>query len=286
MAQLLINGLAMGFVYALVGIEYTLIWNSTGLLNFSHDKFITFSAYIFAGMYVLSLGLPPALAVIATLITIFLFGVVVALGIFNPLAKMTSNLYAIIGTVILGRIISEIIRLTWGPLPFTVDNFLTGTFSIGPLVIGKAYVYIILSAIVIVVGLQILFKATKVGKAIRCVSQNKTAAALMGINVARNTAFTIGLSAVICSVIGILVIPLFSVEMNMANMIGLKGFTSGVVGGFGYLPGAIVGGLLVGIVESVSVTVLPAVYKDCVSFILLIAFLLFKPNGLLGNKQN
>lgn len=285
MAQLLINGLAMGFVYALVGIEYTLIWNSTGLLNFSHDKFITFSAYIFAGMYVLNLGLPPTLGIVATLITMFLFGVIVALGIFNPLCKMSSNLYAIMGTVILGRIISEIIRFTWGPLPFTVNNFLTGTFKIGSLVIGKAYVYIIVAAIIIVVALQFLFRATKIGKAIRCVSQNKTAASLMGINVPRNIAFTVGLSACICSIIGILVIPLFSVEMNMANMIGLKGFTSGVVGGFGYIPGAIIGGLLVGIIESISVTVLPAVYKDCISFILLIAFLLFKPTGLLGHKK-
>ncbi len=83
--QLLITGIAMGFIYALVGIEYTLIWNATGLLNFSHDKFILFGAYMFAGTYVLSLGLPPALAILCTIITMFLFGVISAYVIFNPL---------------------------------------------------------------------------------------------------------------------------------------------------------------------------------------------------------
>ncbi|TQI68319.1 branched-chain amino acid ABC transporter permease [Clostridium sp. KNHs216] len=285
MLQLLINGLAMGFIYALVGVEFTLIVNSTGLTNFSHDKFIALGAYCFAGLYVQQLGLSPALAVIATLATMFFFGVIVALGIFIPLSKMSSDIFALIGTVVLGRIISEIIRLIWGPLPFTVNNFLTGTLKIGNIVIGWAYVYIIIISIIIVAGLQILFKFTKVGKAIRCVSQNKAAASLMGVNVAQNIAFTTALSTVICMVIGILVIPLFTVEMNMAGMVGLKGFAAGVIGGFGYLPGAILGGLTLGLVESISVTVLPAVYKDCVAFIILIVFLLFKPTGMLGHKK-
>ena len=98
--QLLITGIAMGFIYALVAIEYTLIWNSTGLLNFSHDKFILLGAYMFAGSYVLSLGLPPVLAIIATIITMFLFGVISAFVIFNPLSRLSTNLFAVIGTVI------------------------------------------------------------------------------------------------------------------------------------------------------------------------------------------
>ena len=105
--QLLITGVAMGFIYALVGIEYTLIWNSTGLLNFSHDKFILFGAYMFAGSYVLSLGLPPVLAILCTVLTMFLLGMVSAFAIFNPLSRLSTNLFAVIGTVILGRIITE-----------------------------------------------------------------------------------------------------------------------------------------------------------------------------------
>lgn len=283
--QLLISGVAMGFIYALVGIEYTLIWNATSLLNFSHDKFILLSAYFFAGTFVLGSGLPVPLAIIFTVITMFLFGVAAALLIFNPLSKMSSNLFAIIGTVILGRIITECIRIIWGPLPFSLDGFLKGAIYIGDLVVSRAYLVIIAVCAIITVGLQVFLKTTKMGKAMRCVSNNKVAASLMGINVPLNIAFTVGLSAVICSCIGILVIPLFNVDLSMSAMIGLKGFSAGVIGGFGYLPGAIAGGLLMGVVENIGSMVFPSVYKDCISFVLLITFLLLKPTGLLGHKK-
>lgn len=285
-AQLLVSGIAMGFIYALVAIEYTLIWNATRLLNFSHDKFIMLGAYFFAGTYVLRLGLPVPFAILFTLISMFLFGIGVALLIFNPLSKMSSNLYAIIGTVILGRIITEMIRLIWGPLPFSLDSFLKGTVHLGPLVISKAYIVIITVCSLVTLGLHLFLKSTKAGKAMRCVSDNKVAASLMGINVPMNIAFTVGLSALICGTVGILVIPMFNVDMSMSGMIGLKGFSAGVVGGFGYLPGAILGGLLMGIVENLGSMVFPSVYKDCISFVLLILFLLVRPSGLLGHKKN
>ena len=165
--QMLITGIAMGFIYALVGIEYTLIWNSTGLLNFSHDKFILFGAYMFAGSYVLSLGLPPVLAILCTVLTMFLLGMVSAFAIFNPLSKLSTNLFAVIGTVILGRIITESVRLIWGPLPFTLDNFLRGSIHLGPVVVSKAHIVIIVVCSIITAGLQIFFKTTKMGKAMR-----------------------------------------------------------------------------------------------------------------------
>ena len=283
--QLLISGVAMGFIYALVGIEYTLIWNATGLLNFSHDKFILISAYFFAGSYVLGAGLPFALSIVFTLATMFLFGVFAALLVFNPLSKMSTNLFAVIGTVILGRIITEAIRLLWGPIPFSLDGFLKGAIHIGDLVMSRAYVVIIAVCMLITILLQVFFKTTKMGKAMRCVSNNKVAASLMGINVPLNIAFTIGLSAVVCSIIGMLVVPLFNVDMSMSGMIGLKGFSSGVIGGFGYLPGAILGGILMGIVENIGSMVFPSIYKDCISFVLLITFLLLKPSGLLTPER-
>lgn len=283
--QLLITGIAMGFIYALVGIEYTLIWNATGLLNFSHDKFILLGAYMFAGSYVLSLGLSPVLAIFFTALTMFLFGIVSAFAIFNPLSKLSTNLFAVIGTVILGRIMVESVRLIWGPLPFALDNFLRGSLHFGSVAVSKANLVIIVVCSLITIALQVFYKKTKTGKAMRCVSENKTAASLMGINVPLNIAVTVGLSSVVCATIGILVIPIFHVELQMSSMIGLKGFASGVIGGFGYLPGAIVGGILLGLVEIFGSMVIPSVYKDCLSFVLLIIFLLVKPSGILGNKK-
>lgn len=283
--QLLIAGVAMGFIYALVGVEYTLVFNSIGLLNFAHERFILLGAYVFAGTFAISFGLSHVWAIIAALIFMALFGALAAIGIFNPLRNMASRLYAIMGTIALGRIITESIRLIYGPQPFTVPNYITGVFRIGGVVISKANVVIIVVAILIVAVLQFYMKKTRAGKAMRCVNQNKNAAALMGINVSKNIVISIMISTAICAAIGMLIIPLYSIEPTMTSIIGLKGFAAGVIGGFGYLPGAIVGGLLVGIVENLSVLVLPAVYKDCVAYILMILFMLIRPSGLLGHKR-
>lgn len=278
--QLIINGIAMGFIYALVSMEYTIIYNSTGLLNFSHDKFITLGAYIFAGTFVLGLGVNPVVGVLATVVTMFLFGVLVAVGIFNPLRNMPSRLFAIMGTIALGRIISESIRLIYGATAKTVPGFITGVYRIGSIVVSKATLAIILVSICVVVVLQIYMMKTKAGKAMRCVNQNKAAATLMGINVSGSIMITIAISAVICTIIGVLVVPLYSINVSMSNMIGLKGYAAGIIGGFGYLPGAVIGGLLIGIVENLSTVVIAPVYKDCVSYIIMIIVILIQPNGL------
>lgn len=285
--QVLITGIAMGFIYALVAVEYTIIWNATGLLNFSHDKFIMLSAYVFAGAYMLSLGLPTPLAILSAILTMFLFGVVVALMIFNPLSKYSTNLFATMGTVILGRVITEAVRLIWGTMPFGLNNFLKGVFFIGDdIVISKSLVVIIIVCFIVTAALTVFLQKTKVGKAMRAVANNKYAASLMGINVPMNIAITIGLSAAICTCIGMLIIPLYNVQPSMTGMIGLKGLCAGVIGGFGYLPGAIVGGLVLGIVENMASMILPSMYKDCISFVLLILFMLFRPSGILGRKKD
>ena len=134
----------------------------------------------------------------------------------------------------------------------------------------EANVIICVVSAIVVAALQCFLTFTKTGKAMRCVAQNKKAATLMGINVSQNICITTGISAIICATIGFLTIPLFTISTTMAASIGLKGFSAGVVGGFGYIPGVIVGGIFIGIVENLAVAVLPAVYKDVVSFALLI----------------
>ena len=283
--QLIVSGIALGFIYALVSIEYTLIFNSTGLLNFSHDKLIMMGAYVFAGQFVLGMVCSYLVATLATIVTMFLLGVLIAKGIFNPLRNMSSPIFAVIGTVIMGRIFKEIARLVWGATAFNIPGYLKGTYKLGHVVITRANVIIIVVSIIIVAALQVFFYHTKTGKAMRCVQQNKTASTLMGINVTSNINFTIALSAVICSCIGMLVVSLFSVSLTMSSMIGLKGFAAGVVGGFGSFPGAIIGGIVIGVVENISTLVIPPLYKDCISFVLMIVFMLVRPQGILGKKK-
>lgn len=282
--QLIVSGIAMGFIYALVGIEYTLIWNASGVLNFSHDKMITTGAYIFGGTYILGLGMDFIPGILLSLITVALLGIVVARVIFIPLRNMTM-IYTIMDTVMLGKIIVEAIRLLWGPVPFSVPGFLIGTVKVGDVVISIANIAIIAAAAFCVLALQLFLYKTKPGKAMRCVAQNRKAAQLMGIDVRTVMTVTVMISMMICCLIGLLVSPLLNITTTMSNMIGLKGFAAGVIGGFGYLPGAILGGLCIGIVENIASMVLPSVYKDIVAFVLLVGFLLIRPAGITGKTR-
>ena len=282
--QLIVSGIAMGFIYALVGIEYTLIWNASGVLNFSHDKMITTGAYIFGGTYILGLGMDFIPGILLSLITVALLGIVVARVIFIPLRNMTM-IYTIMATVMLGKIIVEAIRLLWGPVPFSVPGFLIGTVKVGDVVISIANIAIIAAAAFCVLALQLFLYKTKPGKAMRCVAQNRKAAQLMGIDVRTVMTVTVMISMMICCLIGLVVSPLLNITTTMSNMIGLKGFAAGVIGGFGYLPGAILGGLCIGIVENIASMVLPSVYKDIVAFVLLVGFLLIRPAGITGKTR-
>lgn len=282
--QLLVIGIAMGFIYALVAIEYTLVWNACQLLNFSHTKIIMFGAYVFAGTFIGNLRLPTIFAIILSILVMGLLGIFIAYVIFLPLKNMT-RLCAIIGTFMLGWILSESTRFIWGANPLTVKGFLTGIVHVGEAIIARVYIYIIIVTLIAIVLLLIFMNKTKFGKAMRCVAENKGASALMGIDVSFIIVISIALSCMICCIIGILVVPLYSVHSSMAELIGLKGFAAGIIGGFGSVPGALLGGILLGIAENLLSIVIPSLYKDIVSFLLMIGVLLIKPNGLLGMRK-
>ena len=282
--QLLVSGIGMGCIYCMVAIEYTLIWNASGLVNFGHEKFIMLGAYIFAGTLMLKLGVPSGAAILITILIMFLFGALTAVGVFNPLSRLNSNIFAVMGTLMLSEVLNEAARLIWGPAPFNLPDFIKGSYNVGGVSIPKVYAVIVVVSMLLLVSIHLMFKMTKVGRAMRCVAQDKKAAALMGINVNANIMLTVGLSAAICCIIGILIIPILNVKLTMVSVIALKGFSAGIVGGFGSIPGAIVGGLLIGIVESLYTGVGPSVYRDVVAFVLLIGFLLVKPEGILKKK--
>ena len=282
---MLVSGIAMGFIYAMVGIEYTLIFNASGVLNFSHDKLISLGAYVFAGTFVLNLGMGIIPSIACALLFMCVFGIFLALVVFIPLRNQKQMIYTIMATIMFGKLLMEVVRQIWGNAQFTVKGYLVGTVRLGGAVISKANIVLIVAAALIVTLLQLFLNKTKTGTAMRCVAQNRTAAALMGINVTKNMAITIALSSMICCAIGVLIVPLYNVSLTMSSMIGLKGFAAGVLGGFGYLPGAIVGGLVIGVVEGLASMVLPSVYKDVMAFVLLIGFLLFRPQGILGKRK-
>ena len=185
--QLLVSGIAMGFIYGLIAIGITLIWNAAGMLNFAHGNVSMLSAYVF-GVVLIDriLTVPSALVVIALAA---IFGVLMAILIFIPLREM-NRLCTIMATIMLGNILLETTRLLFGGLSIAVKPFITGVFDFGSIIIAKVYVYIIVVGILVAFALQLFLSKTKAGNAMQCVSQNKTAAALMGINVSKYLKYT------------------------------------------------------------------------------------------------
>jgi len=282
---MLIAGIAFGCIYSLVAVEITLIYSASGMINFGHEKFIVLGAFIFGGTLVRQLNLPLAIAALGAIALMGLFGAGVATTIFNPLRNMSSDLYAMMGTVLLANILREVIRLVWGPAAFRVTGFLTGNYSTGELIVPKVYLYIIIASVVFIYLQNMLFMKTKLGRSMRCVSQDKMASALMGVNVSRNIMITIALSSAVCGIVALLIIPIFNVDLSMAMMIALKGFAAGVVGGFGTMTGAIAGGLFIGLLENLYLMIGPSLYKDVVAFVAMIIFLLIRPQGIIKKRS-
>ena len=165
--QLLVSGIAMGFVYALVAIEYTLIWNSCSLLNFSHGQLIMLGAYIFGGTFVTGLGFSYAMGWIGTIALVAILGTILAFVIFIPL-KDFGSLYAIVATMLFGIVISNLVPLIYGIYPIHLNNYLSGIYKIGNMVITRAYFYIIIVAVLAVTALLCFMKYTKIGKDCTC----------------------------------------------------------------------------------------------------------------------
>lgn len=282
--QLLVTGAAMGFVYCLVAIEYSLIWNSCQLLNFAHTQLIMLGAYIFGGTFVLGLGASYLLGATGALAVMVVISLALAALVFIPL-KDVPRLYAIIATLMVGTIITESCNFLWGYFPLSLTGYLSGVVRIGNVVLARVYIYIVAVAVVVIVALTCFMKLTKTGKAMRCVAENKSMSAMVGINVRANMMVTITISCVICALVGILTVPLFSISTTMSNTIATKGFVAAVFGGFGSIPGAVIGGVLLGIIENLATIYVDAVYKDVISFFVLIIVILIKPSGICGASK-
>lgn len=245
--QLVISGIAMGFVYALIGIEYTLIYNASGVLNFSHDKMVSLGAYIYAGMFVLGLGWNSVVSAIASLLLMAVFGILVAYLIFIPLRKQKSMIFTIMATIMFGKVIMEGACLIWGGNAFTIPDFMSGTYQIGNAVISKSNLFLIIAAIVIVALLQFYLQKTKPGKAMRCVAQNRTAASIVGIDVAKVKIRAFTLAAMLGSFAGALYAHLigyinpesFTVDLSTNFVIML------MVGGIGSVFGNVIGAVII-----------------------------------------
>jgi branched-chain amino acid transport system permease protein len=281
--QLLFTGLGIGSIYALIALGFVLIFRATNVVNFAQGDFAMLGAFSMVILAVES-GLPYWLSILITLAIMALFGAVFNLGVYYPL-RNRSFLPVIISTIGASILLENGMLAAYGPQPETLPSiFNSPGFNVGPVFFDTQYL-VVLAVTVIMVGFQyLLFERTLLGKKMQATSQDKEMASMLGIPVAVMIMITFMYSSVLGGLAGILVAPILFVSVGMGSSIALKAFAATIIGGFGDVGGAIVGGLALGVVETFGAAYISVPYKDAFAFLVLLVFLLFRPQGIFGEK--
>ncbi len=280
--QQLVNGLTMGSIYVLVGIGVTMIFKSMGMLNVAHGDTIMIAAFI--ALSLSNTGMPLILAVVLTIIIAALLGFTMERCIYRKL-DMSNFTGLLIATIGMSTILRNGAIVIWGAEPRLFPRiFSTVPIDVGGLLILPQNIGIIAVSLILVVVLQLFFYRTKTGRSLRAAASDPEAATMMGIHVPTTYALTFSISAMLGAVAGVLLAPMFYATADMGAMVVLKGFAGAIIGGFGSITGAVVGGLLLGIIESLGAGYISSAYRDVIAFVLLFVILYFKPSGLLAQR--
>ncbi|MFV0353446.1 MAG: branched-chain amino acid ABC transporter permease [Oscillospiraceae bacterium] len=280
--QLLISGMAMGIVYGLISMGMVLIFRSVGVMNFAQGEFLMVGGY-FCYAFNQLVGLPIVVALILSAALMGVVGVVFMRFSYWPLRKAQTK--AIIVSAMGASIaLKEGVRLIWGSIPVTVDKVVEGTVSLGVATIQWQYVAIIGVSCLLMLFVYILLEKTFVGHIMQATAQDQYMASLVGIPVIVSIALTFALSAIITGIGGGLLAPLFFLTNTMGATSGAKAFAAIVIGGFGSIPGAIIGGLIVGLVEAFGGAYISTTYQLVIIYVVLVIMLMFRPQGIFGDK--
>jgi branched-chain amino acid transport system permease protein len=280
--QVLFAGLALGSIYALVALGFVLIVRATNVVNFAQGDFAMAGG--FAMVAFLGTGLPYWLAFVLALVVLGVLGVIFALGVYYPL-RNRSFLPVIISTLGASIFMQNTAQYIFGPQPRAMHRLFNAPgIDVGGVFMDTQYLAILGFTAIAVTFQYVLFEHTMLGKKLQATSQDKDMARLVGIPVAGMIAFTFFYSAVLGGLAGALVSPILFVSIGMGSIIALKAFAAAIIGGFGDITGAILGGLLLGVVESFGAQYISVAYKDAFAFMLLFLFLMLRPQGIFGEK--
>ncbi|NLB17745.1 MAG: branched-chain amino acid ABC transporter permease [Syntrophomonadaceae bacterium] len=281
--QQLINGLTLGSTYALIALGYTMVYGIVQLINFAHGEIYMFGAF-FGLLLVLTFEVDIFLAIAGAMIFCMLMGILVERVAYRPL-RGSSRLSALISAIGVSIFLSTFMVLLRGPNSTSYPSSVMAikTYNFGSIELSSLQIMILVTAAVLMIGLELMVKRTRMGKAMRACSQDLDAARLMGINVDRTISFTFALGSALAAAGGVMVGVYYNaVQPYMGTMAGLKAFAAAVLGGIGSIPGAMLGGILLGVLENLGVAYLASSYKDAIAFGILILVLLIRPQGLLG----
>ena len=289
-AQLTLDGLRGGAIYALIAMGFVMVFNVTGIINFAQGAFVMLGAMLTVTFYQIEIALPSWLhlllsAVIGIILTIIIGLLVERITIYP--ARKSSPLTLIIITVGVYIALQGLGLLIWGADAYIFPSFTTlemsdQVFRWAGLVIKAQSFWILGSMILVLFGLAYFFDRTLLGKAMRACSVNRHGARLVGIGAEKMSLLSFGMAAAVGAIGGIVVAPILRPSYDMGLALGLKGFVAAILGGLVSTPGAVLGGLLLGLIENVAAGVTKAGMKDIYAFILLILTLLLRPQGLLG----
>lgn len=282
--QQMVNGISLGSIYALIALGYTMVYGIIKLINFAHGDIYMVGAFIGYGMIQnVGLGLIPAIVI--SMLLCALLGVVIEKVAYRPLRGAT-RIAALITAIGVSYLLQNLMVYFMGPERRAFPTALkTRIFSFGSIQINSQQIVIIVTTIVLMIALQIIVKFTTMGKAMRAVSTDMDAAQLMGINVDNVISFTFIMGSALAGAAGVLVgIYYNSIDPLMGVTPGLKAFVAAVFGGIGIIPGAMLGGYLIGIIETMVSAYGGSMFKDAVVYLILILILIVKPSGILGKN--
>ena len=284
--QYLINGISIGAVYAIIALGYTMVYGIAKMLNFAHGDIIMVGAYI-SFCVVNYLGLPAIVSVIAAMAVCTLLGIIIEGLAYKPL-RGTPSLAVLITAIGVSYFLQNAAQLIWGSAAKNYKSVVTMApihlFDGQIIITGEVLLTVVVSALVMV-GLTLFTGKTRTGKAMRAVSEDRAAAQLMGINVNKTISMTFAIGSALAAVAGVLLCSTVPTLMpTTGSMPGIRAFTAAVFGGIGSIPGAMLGGILLGIIETFAKAYISTQFSDAIVFSVLIIILLVKPAGLLGKQ--
>ena len=284
--QYLINGISIGSVYAIIALGYTLVYGIAKMLNFAHGDVIMVGAYI-SFCVTNYLGLPAIVSIVIAMAVCTVLGILIEGMAYKPL-RGTPSLAVLITAIGVSYFLQNAAQLIWGTAPKNFTSVVTfepiSLFG-GELVITGEVIVTIIVSVVIMVLLTLFTGKTRMGKAMRAVSEDRDAAQLMGINVNQTISMTFAIGSALAAVAGVLLcstVP--TLQPTTGSMPGIRAFTAAVLGGIGSIPGAMLGGILLGVIETFSKKYISTQFSDAIVFAVLILILLVKPAGLLGKQ--
>ena len=284
-AQQLVNGVQIGSVYALVAIGYTMVYGIAKMINFAHGDIIMVGSYV-ALIFFQSSGLPVWGVIAATAAVSAVLGVTIERLAYKPL-RGGSRMSALITTIGVSLMLQNGFLLLFGSSPRPFPNHFTGEgFTLGGVTVSRLTAITLVVTVVLMVLLPLFVNRTRVGKAMRAVSEDQGAAQLMGINIDTSISITFAIGSALAAVAAVLYSSTYPlINPYMGSMLGLRAFIAAVIGGIGVIPGAMIGGFIIGIAEALIKRYISSAMADAIVFALLIIMLLVKPSGLLGRNE-